>query len=197
MGRMPWATYLWPGLPQLGKHGSWSSLAVAVGFAALVNAALVGSLVWSELLTPPVRMITWLAVTVLWAGSALVSLRGRAEPAAKPAGTEDAYREALDHYLKGNWFEAECVLGGLLRQDPRDLEARLLLATLLRHTGRIEEARQQLDRLERFEGSGKWALEIHRERQGLDEARRQRTREATPNNHVEASDPPAQPEAAA
>jgi Flp pilus assembly protein TadD len=74
---------------------------------------------------------------------------------------------ALDHYLKGDYYQAEQVLEGLLRQNIRDLEARLMLATLLRHAGRGDEARRQLETLARFEGAGKWELEIQAERQLL------------------------------
>jgi hypothetical protein len=42
-----------------------------------------------------------------------------------------------------------------------------MLATLLRHTGRLEEAVEHLDRLQRMEGSEKWGLEIQRERELL------------------------------
>ena len=87
------------------------------------------------------------------------------ELGAEPTDTiPNGFREAAEYYLKGNWFEAECALVELLRQNPRDPEAGLMLATLLRHTGRLEEATNHLDRLERFEGSRKWALEIRRER---------------------------------
>ena len=37
MGRMPQGTYLWPGLAQLYRDGSWSALGLAVGFAALIG----------------------------------------------------------------------------------------------------------------------------------------------------------------
>ena len=70
MGRMPWAAYLWPGLPQMYRQGSWSALALAVGFAALVNLALAASLVWSELFAAGVRNAVWMAVVLLWGGSA-------------------------------------------------------------------------------------------------------------------------------
>ena len=62
---------------------------------------------------------------------------------------------------------------GLLAENPRDLEAGLLLATLFRRTGRPREAETELNRLERYQGSEKWALEIGRERQLLHEARRE------------------------
>jgi len=38
---------------------------------------------------------------------------------------------------------------------------------LYRHTGRLEEAASQLDRLERMDEAAKWGLEISRERQWL------------------------------
>ena len=40
MGRMPWGTYLWPGLPQICREGSWAGLGLAIGFAALVSGAV-------------------------------------------------------------------------------------------------------------------------------------------------------------
>jgi predicted Zn-dependent protease len=166
MGRTPWAAYLWPGLPQLWRRGSWSALALAVGAAGLVNLALAASLLWTELLAPRVRTGAWLVVAAVWAGSALISrlaesrrtaLRGRARGG-------DAFAEATEQYLRGHWFEAECAIREMLRRDPRDLEAGLMLATLLRHTGRLGEAAEQLGRLQRLDGWEHWAMEIGRER---------------------------------
>lgn len=172
MGRMPWRTYLWPGLVQVCRLGSWSALGLSVGFAALVNLALASSLLWTELLTPGIRITVWGAVGIVWIASAIASYQWDRRQVAlqEPVPTHDTFPIALDHYLKGNWFEAEQVLGGLLRANPRDADAGLMLATLLRHTGRRSEARELLDRLARYEGSAKWWLEIARERQLLAEA---------------------------
>jgi hypothetical protein len=57
-----------------------------------------------------------------------------------------------------------------VQRNGRDLDARLMLATLMRHTGRSTEATQQLDAITRFDGAEKWAWEIHHERQSLNEA---------------------------
>ena len=73
--------------------------------------------------------------------------------------------------MKGDYYQAEHVLEGLLRRNLRDVDARLMLATLLRHTGRLDEAAGQLDTLARFEGAGKWELEMRRERELLAEAK--------------------------
>ncbi len=179
MGRTPWAAYLWPGLPQLWRRGSWSGLAWAVGAAGLVNLALAASLVWNELLASRVRTGAWAAVAVVWVGSATISRLAENRQAARqnraPAG--DTFAEATEEYLKGHWFEAECGLRELLRRNPRDLEAGLMLATLLRHTGRLGEAGQQLDGLQRLDGWEHWTTEIGRERAGVAAAREAEGRE--------------------
>jgi thioredoxin-like negative regulator of GroEL len=113
----------------------------------------------------------WVLTGLVWAGSAAYARYGDRRRAVPSDPSADVYVEAREQYLKGNWFEAECLLTRILQRNPRDLEARLLLATLLRHTGRRDEAANQLDRLERFEGSGKWGLEISRERQQLQAAK--------------------------
>jgi hypothetical protein len=139
---------------------------LALGFAVLVNVVLVGSLVWTDLLPVVVRQGAWVVVVTVWVGAAVVARWSDARTSG--AGDEflpgDCFADASEHYLKGNWFETECVLTGLLRRNPRDVDAGLMLATLYRHTGRLEEAASQLDRLERMEEAAKWALEISRER---------------------------------
>ena len=50
-----------------------------------------------------------------------------------------------------------------------DVDAHLLLASLLRHTKRLNEAREQLQRLERLDGAEKWQMEIGREHLRLDD----------------------------
>jgi hypothetical protein len=169
MGRMPWATYLWPGLPQICRDGRWSALLVAVGFAALLNFAVMGSLLWSELFAGGVRNSLWMAVVVIWGGSAVLSCRRdfRCPSPSESNPAQERFAEALDRYLQGDWFESERALRRLLVGNPRDLDAGLMLATLLRRTGRPGEAERQLDRLERFDGSQKWELEIRRERELL------------------------------
>lgn len=191
MRRMPWVIYLWPGLPQLSLRGSWYALAVAVGAAALLNLALLGSFVWSELIASDLRRALWVALGVSWVAAAILSVVwGRRQgPGEQRDSAKDIFREAIEHYLKGNWFQAQRVLVGILRNNNRDLDARLMLATLFRHTGRLDEAAAQLDLLTRLEGAGKWELEIQRERELLAEARTD-TR-AEERSGPETNDPPA------
>jgi hypothetical protein len=162
MRRMAWTRYLWPGLPQLWGEGAWSGLALAAGSAVLLNLLLLSTFVWFELLGESLLTFGWLAAASVWLVSGVLACwsdRQRRDRQ-KAHSTEDLFRQALGEYLKGNWFEAETILGRLLRHDPRDLEARLMLASLLRHTRRLPEARQQLLRLERLEGAEKWRTEI-------------------------------------
>lgn len=178
MGRMPWATYLWPGLPQMCRFGSWPGLGLAIGFAVLLNLALAGTFVWDGLFTPGARKLIWAAVAITWVGSAVAA---RLRKDSGPLGPDgDPYPHALEQYLRGNWFEAEQIFARLLERNPRDLEARLMWASVLAHTGRHQEAARQLDCLERLEGSGKWALEIARLRRTLAETTAAESAPGTP-----------------
>jgi hypothetical protein len=176
---MPWATRIWPGLPRIWSLGSWSGLAEAVGFAFVVNLAVLGSFCWVELLPSGLLTLVWLVVGLFWLGSALFwcgsSGQGRSEP--DNVSETESFSGAIEHYLRGNWYEAQRVLGSLLRRNPRDMEAGLMWATVLRHAGRIHEASEQLDRLERFEAHHKWGMEIRQERELLKQLLRERSEE--------------------
>ena len=84
---------------------------------------------------------------------------------------ENPFGQAVDLYLKGDYYQVEQLLNKLLKENPRDLDASLMLATVLRHTGRFDEASKQLDQLICFDGAEKWELEIQRERELLSEAK--------------------------
>jgi hypothetical protein len=142
---------------------------LAAGFALLVNLALTSTLWWSELFVPGVRSSVWVVVVVVWGTSVLICYRSdrQRSPSSPHLPEVNDFAEAVDRYLRGDWFQSERVLLGLLREDPRDVDAGLMLATLLRRTGRLGEARRQLDRIERWDGWEKWELEIRRERELL------------------------------
>jgi hypothetical protein len=154
-------------------------LALAIGFTALANLLAATTLVWSEWLPGRVR---WIALGVLSAIWLAAWIEGRADwrrwlselsedettPPVDAAGQSDAwYRDAQAAYLGGDWVSAEKTLVKLLKQDPRDAEARLMLATLWRHEGRIEPASRELDRLERLETAAPWEFEIACERERI------------------------------
>ena len=171
MGRMPPLVCLWPGLPQLWLRGSWTGLALAVGFSGLVNFLLAATFVWTAWLSIGLLWAGWIAVLVVWVVSAwgakpvpVVTIDSPPALAAPEPGGRDLLSEVYTQYLQGNWFEAETVLQEMLRLQPRDAEALLQLATLQRHTERLEEAADTLDRLERLDEAIRWQLEIAAER---------------------------------
>jgi hypothetical protein len=161
-------------------RGAWSGLALAAAFAALLNTLLVATLVWVEWVNPGLRVAGWTALAALWF-SALVMGRlgwdfrgmagrrwarfcdprlGLSEAYGEGKSSEDLFREAQSQYLQGNWLQAEVLLCHLIRGNSRDVEARLMLATLYRHTGRPGEAAGQLQPLEVMEDARKWREEI-------------------------------------
>ena len=77
-------------------------------------------------------------------GEALV---GGGLPAAKSNPQRDGFPDAVQYYLKGDYYQAEDVLERLIETNTGDADARLMLATLLRHAGRFDEAIGQLDLL--------------------------------------------------
>jgi predicted Zn-dependent protease len=150
-------------------------LAIAVVAAVLLDVLLLVSFGWTELIGPDLRTTLWTGLGVVWVGAAVWSVSWSRKRAGdrKPEPQQDVFGEALDHYLQGDYFQTEQILEGLLRRNVRDVDARLMLATLLRHTGRLDDAARQLDTLARFEGAGKWELEIRQERELLAKAKKQ------------------------
>lgn len=172
MRKAPKIAYCWPGLPALWYDGAWRGLALAVGYALAIDLLLLVSLVWVEWWSAWAIRLGWGAAAAVWLAATLLS-RGRQLPELEPSGQaspEDLFPQALNEYLLGNAFEAEAILVGILRKQPRDVEARLLLATLLRHGKRFAEAREQLDDLEKLDGAVRWRIEIEAERRFLAEA---------------------------
>jgi hypothetical protein len=171
MYRGRWITVAWPGLAQLWFAGAWWGLALGVGFAWLANLALVSTFVWTELIDPWSRAGVWLVLVLVWVASAMLSVRQLRgfDPHAASNAAEDLFRRAGREYLSGNWIAAEQLLTQLVRSNPRDVDAQLMLASLLRRTGQLTEASQRLRRLEATDGAEKWTAEIKRERQLLDE----------------------------
>lgn len=160
------ATCFWPGLPRLWCRGEWSSLAAAVAFSGALNLVLLASFVWPELLPSSLVVAGWLLVLTTCLISALRAYRQWPELLCA-AGVDERglFIRAQGEYLKGHWYEAECLLQQLLSRSPHDVDAGLMLATLYRHTRRYDEALAWLGRLDRLEAAERWQWEIERERQ--------------------------------
>lgn len=166
---------LWPGLPQLWLAGAWSGLALAIGFACLLDLLLLTTLLWTQWVEPAFRVAGWTAVAVLWSVSIVTGWRWSHERGTgrRAARQQDLFPRALGEYLKGNWYEAEAACKNMLRRVPGDVQTRLLLATLLRRTRRWPEAHEQLAALKRLEAVAAWNFEIAEEEQRLAEAQEQ------------------------
>ena len=134
---------------------------------------------WPELLTGNLRRGTYVLLVVLW-----LVLSGKSTRLEKqcrrmrlpPPVDKDALPDAQQHYLQGNWFEAECCLNILLKKNPRDIEAMLMLATLYRHKERYDEAENLLRELDRLEDAIPWKFEIRSEKRKLMAANAKRSK---------------------
>ena len=174
MHRMRWALYLWPGMTALWTRGAYSGLAVALAFAALLNTGLLSTFVWTELLGDWQWWLVWSSVVAAAAGSLVYGdgpQMGRSAVTGRlidPA--DDLLAAAQREYLRTHWVEAEMLLRRQLVRLPGDAAAGLLLATLFRHSGRDEEARHQLRRIEALNDGHDWCWEVERERRLLDES---------------------------
>jgi tetratricopeptide (TPR) repeat protein len=167
-------TVLWPGLARLWLRGDAGSFLIAVTFAAIVNTLLISTFVWPAMFgslaqTWVINVLGWLTVLCLWGVSLVTSWKSlpRWLPGADTRGDERLLQRAQTAYLKGHWFDAERLIVEMLQLSPRDPDARLMLAALYRRTLRYDDARQQLDLLERLEGGRKWIFEIDQERRLL------------------------------
>ena len=67
------------------------------------------------------------------------------EKVADPEQPDTLFNQAQREYLGGHWKEAEMLLERRIANAPRDMESRLLLATLFRHSRRLEQAGEELN----------------------------------------------------
>jgi hypothetical protein len=172
VGKASWITCLWPGLPRLWYLGDLSSLAVAVAFAALLNLALWASFVRSDTFSSAWRVCAWVSLAVFWVFGLWQGGRQSATPEddAEGQNQQDLFIRAQSQYLRGHWVEAQMLLEQLIRRDPGDVEAQLLLASVYRRTRRIDLSRRQLRQVQDCPGAGKWRFEIGRELAAMKES---------------------------
>ena len=158
-------TLAWPGLPWLWLRGSAAGLVLAAAFAVVLDAAIVTTFLWSELVEVQVTIGLWTAAAAIWIVATISAVA--AFPSALASG-RDAMVDAMfvaarDAYLARDWLTAESKPRAALELSPTDGEAQLLLATLLRRVGRLDEARGALQKLARSDSGGPWRSAITRE----------------------------------
>ena len=115
-------------------------------------------------------------IIIVWTASAWVACKslhdvmavGRQTRQNQGETADTLFNQAQREYLKGHWTEAESLLNRRLESEPRDMESRLLYATMLRHIRRLKDARMELNLLQKFDESIQWEFEIRREWQLID-----------------------------
>lgn len=183
--RLRWVLF-WPGLSRLWIDGNVWGLAAAIGFSVLLNMCLVSLLIWPAWIPSGLQRLLWLLAGIGWLSGFVDSLRHvwrRASMSAEDPQL-DLFLAARGEYLRGEWAKTEEYLREILSETPRDVESRLMLATLMRHQGRPDEAREHLRNLQRMEGATQWNMEIQREWHFL------ATRQAEQPDLASTSDPP-------
>lgn len=182
--RLPWAAYLWPGLPHLWIRGSLAGLTLALAFSVLLNVLVLATLVWPAWLESRLKFACAITALGLWI-AALWETRGELRRLAieresressdeNPVlaitqGNDELLIKAQACYLQGNLPEAERSLRTAIRLDRDDFEARFWLVSVLRCSGRLDQAERMLRRVERLDAARTWRHEINDERQRLTE----------------------------
>ena len=152
---------------------------MAVGFTTLANTLLLATCVFHQWMSPHTKLMGLGGLAILWLGGWWRNRLWRTSETTLAESTDvvttrqeqeqrnQLFREAQQLYLQNDWLRTEQLLLKLLKQDARDVESRLMLATLWRHQGRTVEALRQLDRLERLEAAHRWRYEIDALRRAL------------------------------
>jgi hypothetical protein len=153
--------------------------------------ALISTFVWPQLLGDSFPWVAWPLILVVWIASAVVAFRSLPEllsvgpaPDVIDLNSDDTlFIRAQAEYLNGSWAEAERLLARQLEENPRDVQSRLFLATLFRHTRRMNQARNQLVRLKKFDEWIHWDFEIQREQRLIELIEKQNPTEAKTGNN--------------
>jgi hypothetical protein len=173
---------LWPGLAALWLRGRWGGLVLAFSFGLALQFALLCTFAPASLpiaLAGVKPFAVWGCVLGFWIVGMGLGWREQTTRTAPPDPQLDEwFREAQTEYLKGHWFEAETLLGRLVAKRPDDVEGRLLLASVQRRTGRLDEARLNLDVLRQDKSAQHWGWEIRNEEQRIEDME-QSTNEST------------------
>lgn len=160
---------LWPGFVGVVRRGLWDQLALALLFGVLAQATLCVNFFWSDCPSGYLRASSGVVFLIAWIflGAVASGRLKRYEKSLLFDADGALFLEAQTRYLRGEWFEAECALKSVLKKNPQDAEALLLLATLYRHIKRFFEARQTLAALEKLEAADYWAYEIGLEKKAI------------------------------
>lgn len=155
---------VWPGLPGILQDGRWGSLIWAATFSVCFNSWLLMLTVWPQLAPNSLRFALGCLTLGAWSVFLVRNLlyRPREEFDGSSRGV-DLFLDARMEYLKGNLAVADAKLREVVSQHPQDVCARLMTVAALRRQGKVQEAREQLRHLQRWQSASAWQLEIRRE----------------------------------
>lgn len=156
---------LWPGLAAAWINGDLRGLVLSVGFGWATSLLIMATFVWPQWISPFLVNTLWIAHAIFWfaeTGRSLWTFKSISKP--ETVAQSPAFLEAQEHYIRGNWFDAEALLLNIIQETPRDAEAQLLLASALRHTKRWQAALRRLEQLEFLQAASNWRFEIQQER---------------------------------
>lgn len=175
MAAFRYLTLVWPGLPWAWLRGSRAGIIVAFAFAIALDAGIVTTFIWPDLVELPVTVAVWAGVAVIWLASTVSAAAAFPPALAKPApaDVDPLFVRARDAYLARDWVTAEGRLRELLVLAPTDGEAQLMLATLLRRVGRLDEASEALEKLSASDSGVRWQAAMAAERQRIAATRRE------------------------
>jgi len=156
---------MFPGYSGIIQYHHRSFLAIALGFALLVDAFLIANFYWTALLTSGQRNVCLVALFGAWVVLTVAATfqKHRLASAMKPEQHDQTFRQTICDYLRGDWFAVESQILPYLKKYPKDIEMLLLQATMYRHTKRYEEALLVLEKLQLFQDSQYWYAEIETE----------------------------------
>lgn len=165
MAVVRYLTLFWPGLPWAWLRGSLMGLILAVAFAVTLDMAVLTTWIWSDLLGLPLQITLWTAAAAIWLAATASACSSFPPPLrlGRDAATDAMFVKARDAYLARDWLGAENRLRAVLDIVPTDGEAQLLLGTLLRRVGRLDEARDALEKLSRSDAGRPWQDVIRQE----------------------------------
>jgi hypothetical protein len=151
--------------------------------------ALVSSFLWQEPLGTTFPLVAWPVIFSVWTFSAFIAYRRlpdlMAVPTSEKVATEvhpdTLFIQAQGEYLRGHWEEAMGLLVRQTQRNPRDVESRLLMATLFRHSRDFERAKIELVEMQKFDEAIEWEFEIGRERELLAAVKQHELAEAAGN----------------
>lgn len=165
----------WPGLPQLWLYGRWSGLLKAIVFAAFFNFVLYATFVQNGLVPKSGLIGCWIGLGLIWTLAIFQNdwaVKEFAQDRSQKDNSEESnelFVMAQSEYLQGNMDEAENLFERIVWLEPEDLDARLYLATIYRHRGRLHQAARQLDVIQKQPEVSKWHFQIEDERRLISE----------------------------